>query len=264
MTGGRFSYPPGSGGGGGAGDLLSAALNAITSLTNADGNLAYDTWHVVKATTGAHTVTLPAPALSSGKPQLVGVLVDPTSTKLVTLAPHGAETIDGASSRILWAGESAVLLTDGTNWFKVAGKSIPMCAQMYLTAAQSIADATITAVNIDTTLNDNTGLLADPVNHRINVQRTGVYDAVGGVQYSAFTGRAQVQVYKNGIAGILLVKEEVYGAGGYPAPCATTVGVSLASGDYVQTAAYQQSGAANALFVDVPGNILQLAEKPSW
>ncbi len=248
-------------GGGGGGDMLAAGVNAITTVTNADANLAYATWTVVKATTANHTVTLPAPALASGKPQLVAVKVDPASTKLVTLAPHAAETIDGASSRVLWAGEFAVLLTDGTNWFKVDGQSYPMACRLALSAAQSISNDTLTRVNLDTTLVDNTGLMADTSNHRVAIQRAGSYVVTGTVSYPDEAGTVQVFcfLYQNttklGSAGVI----------GEPATVTGPVlPITAAAGDHIFLDAYEYGATSANLRADGSATSLYVQEVPSW
>ncbi len=178
--------------GGSSGDWLSTGVNPIATVTNANSAVAYDQWTIVVATTANVTLTLPAPALVSGNPQFCAIKVDATSTKLVTVTHHASETIDGSASRVMWAGEYCVLMTDGSNWFKVAGVTYPMACRMSLSAAQSVSNDTITQVNLDTTLVDNTGLMADTTNHRINVQRANNYTVTGTVSYTDTVSTAQV------------------------------------------------------------------------
>ncbi len=167
-------------------DMLAALVNAPNLITNADANLTSATWNVVKATVAAHTVTLPAP--SAGL--VVGVRVTPDSTKLVTLGRHSTDLIDGQASRLLWAGEKAVLLSDGTDWFKVTGVSRPMQAALSLSSANQLYNSagTYLQVALDTVVADNTGLCADTTNHRLNVQRTGLYVCAGYITFDPNNG----------------------------------------------------------------------------
>lgn len=188
-------------------DWLSPAANALNTANNANLSAAYDTWNVIKATTlnagNPWKVTLPVPALSGGNIQFVAVQIDAASTQLVSLVGNaGTENIGPgtATSRLLWAGECAVLYTDGTNWFKVAGEAYPMIGQIAQAGAtgQTLGGATFTKITLDTVLLDNTGLMCDTTNNRINIQRAGNYH-VRGVMASNQAGFPnQLHIYKNG------------------------------------------------------------------
>jgi hypothetical protein len=219
--------------------MLAALVNAPNLITNADANLTAATWNVVKATTAAHTVTLPAPAAGV----LVGVRVTGDSTKLVTLSQHAADLIDGQAARVMWAGEKAVLLSDGTNWFKVAGLTIPMRCLMTLSAVQSgIASDTGTTINLDTASVDNTGLMADTTNHKITIQRAGVYAMVPLFRLNSTTAsmnRMASSFWVNG--GALQYKgigECTTANGATYATVANPSLFSFSAGDYVQLNAF--------------------------
>lgn len=126
----KLTYNPGrssGGGGGGSGDLLSTLANNPVAITGAGALASFDTLYVCSGSAN-YTVTLPSPTSNAGK--LLAVRIAPTATGLVTVAEHASETIDGAASRLMWAGESAILLTDGTNWFKIGGKTVPMTTSL--------------------------------------------------------------------------------------------------------------------------------------
>ena len=68
------------------------------------------------ASGGAITITLPDPAAYPNYEVMIKKI--DSSTNAVTVAPHGTETIDGASSLTLANQNDAVRLrSDGTNWF---------------------------------------------------------------------------------------------------------------------------------------------------
>ncbi len=92
-----------------------------------------------------YTVTLPAVSGNTGK--LIGFRMSSALTKLVTLDGNSTETIDGATTRIMWAGETAILLCDGKEWKKIAGKTIPMQAVLKLASPQLFEYNTKTLLN---------------------------------------------------------------------------------------------------------------------
>jgi hypothetical protein len=250
----------------GSADMLAALVNSPNLITNADANLSSATWNVVKATTAAHTVTLPAPAAGA----LVGVRIDPASTKLVTVSRHAAELIDGQATRVMWAGEKAVLLSDGADWFKVAGLTVPMQCQMALSADQTVNNNTETKVTFDTAVIDNTGLMADAANKRVNFVRGSAYLTIVAVRWdtlSAGASRAAGYSYKNGnTLGLSPALYEIScQSGGDPVTPALGHG-SYAAGDYVEGYAYQNSGASqNVLGTgNTRGAWMSFIEIPSW
>ncbi len=243
-------------------DMLASLINTPNNLSNPSGStLLVNTWNVVTAT-AACSANLPAPA--AGK--VVGLRITPASTNLFTLNPNGSETIDGASSRILWAAESAILVSEGTNWYKVAGKSIPMACTMRLTASTSggvFASGIGTTVALNGTDLDNTGLMSDTANHRIKIRRAGNYQFNGVVIWAGFSAAAA-----RAITGLLnngndLVNGEAYGVvGGYPSPPASVV-AAFASGDLLTLSGFQNSGAAQDVFGGTLGTMLP-PRFPPW
>lgn len=249
---------------GGLFDMLSNVALAGVNYTNPSGStFAYNEWNRVTAT-AACNAKLPAP--SSGK--MVGVRVDPGSTNVFTLNRNTADTIDSATSRLMWAGESAVLLSDGTNWYKVAGNTKAMVCEMSSGAGQSIANNTVTKVTLDTSVVDNTGLMADPsTNHRINVQRAGDYMLAWYVQFVQSPGAASdyfAYVFKNGSSlrqatfTQAFVSQFNHGVfSGYLA--------NLAASDYLELDCFQESGASQTLQTTSTANPILIAiEVPSW
>lgn len=82
------------------------AISSNTTVTASDKNTAY--W-----ASGTFTVTLPAAATAGGGFQIIFKNV---GSGTVTIDPNGSETIDGASTYALGAGESVVVACDGTDW----------------------------------------------------------------------------------------------------------------------------------------------------
>lgn len=246
-------------------DLLSTLLNAEVSVTDAV-TATIGKMHVCSGTTADYTVTLPAASGNAGK--LIGFRMDTGLTKFVTLDGNASEKINNALTRLMWAGESAILLCDGSNWFKIAGLSIPMQCTMFLSANQDpISSGAATKVNLDTAASDNTAAMADTGNNRINIKRTGTYIVTGETvdALAATATRALTMIYKNSSQ---VASAEGNGAnGGFPSPVALTM-ISWSAGDNAQLYGYQSSG-SNSTFVGsgtLAGGPCQLnvIEQPSW
>jgi hypothetical protein len=148
-----------------------ASISGTTNLTSA----AFGTTQVCSGSS-AYTVTLPAPVAN----KFIGFRMDPTLTNLVTIAQHASETIDGAAFRVMWANEFAILGSDGTNWFKIAGKSIPMSATIYIGSGSTSCNSGASVfVPMNTVSFDNTsGLMtANTVaNGYVNTPRVSTWD----------------------------------------------------------------------------------------
>lgn len=232
-----------------ANDWLSPAINALNTGNNANVNAAYDTWTVLKATTlnagNPWKITLPAPALSGGNIQFVGIECDNTSTQIIKLVGNaGTENIGPgtATSRILWAGESAVLYTDGTNWFKVAGDTVPMfCEAARQAASQTITGGTEVQVLVDTSIQDNTGLMFDGTNNQMVVQRPGRYHCWATIQQpggvAASAGKISVRLSGNKTSLLCYDSNDVTAAGGR----IVTGDLQCVAADTIQMWKYYQS-----------------------
>jgi hypothetical protein len=153
-------------------DALSGFVYPPNALTNPSAaKLQSYTWNIITASS-ACDAKLPAPA--TGK--VCGVRITNGSTNLFTLNPNGSEHIQpGAlASRIMWAGESAILVSDGTDWYKVAGLTIPMACRLKAAASQNLTATAFTQITLGTTDLDNTGLMATG-SSTITIKRTGEY-----------------------------------------------------------------------------------------
>lgn len=235
------------------------ALSAATTLTSADL-----TKTVACTVSSAWTLTLPAASGCTGG--VLTVLVVATSTRLLTLAGQGTDTIDGATSRILWAGESAVLYSDGTSWHKIGGTTLPMICNMYFNTTESVASNTYTKVPLNGVTVDSSGAMADATNTRIDVARTGTYAAFGLAMYSVIPAGSNVYcvIYKNGA----FLYDVVYYAGVANWATAPLGGnfFPLAAGDYVELYALQASATTATAYGDgsAGGCFLALLELPQW
>lgn len=228
--------------------------------------------HACSGTTADYTVTLPPVSGNDGKS--IGFRMVPGLTKLVTIDGNASETIDGALSRVMWAGETAILYCDGSNWFKIAGRSIPMQCTMFLSAVQQpVAHVTTTKVNLDTSYSDNTGLMADTTNKRIVIKRTSNYIVsaitvhcdTAGAAIAAAGPRFLTQQYYDGAQ---LNAGETNGVTlGYPTPPCVTL-AALVTSKVLELYGHQQSGVNEGFHgtAAITGGPCQMAvvESPTW
>jgi hypothetical protein len=176
--------------------ISDAATLDSTALSD---SLASIKWHLCsdKGSPADYTLVLPTAASVAGK--YLAFRMSTALTKFVTLDGSSTQTIDGELTRIMWAGESCVLVSDGSNWFKVFGKSIPMYARVRATSTQDIATATSTEVELGTSVYDNTGAMVSTAGNSIFTKRPGLYDITGYIRFPAFSNAA------TNVQGVLLV-----------------------------------------------------------
>lgn len=244
------------GGGGGSGDIVSTLTSAEISITGAT-TATISRWHVCSGTTADYTVTLPTAASNAGK--MIGFRMATGLTKIVTLDGNSSETIDGATTRLMWAGESALLMSDGSNWFKIAGKTLPMIGVLTRTTDQSMGSgSSYQQVQVDTAEID-TGSVADTTNYRITIRRPGTYRYTGRARYNnaSFGADAYVAIYKN---GTIFASSEAGGNMGSYNSQQTNGTIALAAGDYIEVWFVQYSGSARTL----GSGYLDATEVPTW
>lgn len=258
---------------GGDGDMLSVLNAAEIGVTGAT-TLTVNRMHVCSGTSADYTVTLPAASGNAGR--FVGVRMASGLTRLVTVDGNGSETIDGALTRVMWSQEAAILLCDGSNWFKVAGKSRPMTAGLIGTGSgASVSPNTWTRIPLNSSESDSTGRMVNTASNRIDIVRPADYlvlavgmgggDSTGGATVSAATGYLIVSVQKNQASpsgtGRVVQSIGAAPAGGYPTGTAQGV-IPLATGDFLNL----QFFASTTLFYiyGSAGCAIRIAEVPSW
>lgn len=229
------------------------SITGATTLTPA----AFGKMHVCTETTADYTVGLPAAAGNAGK--LLGIRIANACTKLVTLDGNASELIDGAASRVMWAGESALLLCDGVGWTKVAGKSIPMVCRMSCPSGQSLPTSAYTSIPLPTT-DINIGGMADAANNRIVARRAGLYNVFAQVSFQGAIASTNLaaQILANGgnvIAGS--GPAAIYGV--VVAPKYT---ISCAASQLLTLRGYHEFG--STLTTGLWNTVLSLEEIVSW
>jgi len=224
-----------------------------------------DRRHVCSGTTANYTVTLPAASGNAGR--RLWLRMSAALTKLVTLDGNGSETIDGALTRVMWAGESCELLSDGSNWFKVSGKTKPIeaCARR-VGSNQGIDPSTWTQIVMNS-LTRGQAFAWDSGNGRLVVPRDGTYlvssyyYATGGpanCYIGAFVDSVSNSGVNNGLGTNLHV-------GGSVSTGSTFQKVACTAGQYACASIYAL-GAAMTVLGDTAGVYpeVTIQEVPSW
>lgn len=249
-AGGGLSEWADAAGGAGGGSIVGSPISevVITAAVTLDSD-AFGQMHVCSGTTVDYTVGLPPVAGNDGK--VVGIRMAPGLTRLVTIDGNAAELVGGLPSRIMWAGESAILLVAGGAWVKIAGLSRPMDA-----AIRNINDSQIiptgfagfTTILMGQTDVDTTGFMADLGNERIVIKRPGTYVADGLVYYvaSAAATRMLARIANNG-AAISERETEVTSPAAYP-QIPLLARVNLAAGDLINLGTMHNSGGDRTVF----------------
>ncbi len=240
--------------------VVETAMTADTTLTAT----AYGKAYLVTITSADITATLPAAANHTG--ETIRFRVAGSSTKLLTLDGNSTETLDGSLTRIMWAGESCEIMSDGTNWSKITGKTIPMVLKLTRasTDQSGIAASTWTAILMDTNSATSNAPAAmwDSGNNRGKAVRPGRYLVTVFVYESA------------GGSSFLYLGVSVNGA--VPSPfsqwmvlASQTAGVCddvklLAVSDYVQPAVYGASTGTITIAGSASPACITLTELPQW
>src|SRR5262245_49929700 len=254
------------------GDIFST-LRRPPNLITGTATAKPGTINVCSGTSSDYTVTLPPVAECPFQP--IGFRMAPLASlsKLVTLDGNGSETIDGATTRLMWAGETAFLISDGVAWYKIGGRPIPMQCVLYLDSVQSgVATAVDTLVAVNVAQVDNTGVMASLGNNRIIIRRASTYFIFGTATMNSLT-TAAVRVHSssflNGAAFGPLSETSESGAGANAAYTSAIIAFEapLAVSDYVQLYGFHNTGVTEgfrgAAFNSSPSQI-GVSEKITW
>lgn len=235
-------------------------ISVTTTTTATIGRM-----HHCTGTSGDYTVTLPAASGNAGK--MIGFRMGAAAalTKLVTIDGNASETIDGATTRIMWATETAILLCDGSNWFKVAGKTVPMEVRLSRSAdLTGINAATWFAATVPTK-DFGIAQMQDAGNERATIVRPGRYLCSAYAYVNRLTGTATyayVGFYVNTSAPSTYTQATAVGSGGYAAVGVYAMEENFAAGDYIRIGVY--TDATTAQILGAGGALLSVVEVPQW
>lgn len=124
--------------------IVNANEAQVLNATGPVPNVFPSAYEVTDAASPADLIlTLPADAALGS---IVYFRVRTTMTKIVTLYDGGTD-MEGDDRRILWAGESVLLIKEATGWKRLGGVALPMHGVLVRTAAQDITDADAEGAN---------------------------------------------------------------------------------------------------------------------
>lgn len=254
-----------SGGGGSAGDYLSALTGVEIGITTT-ATATISRQHLISGSTADYIVTLPAVSGNTGK--FIGIRISTSATRLFTIKGNASELIDGVNTRIMWKGETAILYCDGTGWKKMAGLSIPMICQRSLSTPSTTLFTSGSAIKVplNRTDIDNTGFMADTANNRIKFVRDGNYTLSGVVVFNGFTAAASRVISQLYIDALPQCNSEVSAViGAYTSPFFTTPR-ALTTSNTISLYGFQNSGATQGCFGQTPNitTFISAAEIPNW
>jgi len=255
--------------------LLSAMLLdslEVSITTTATATLG--AMHVCSGTSADYTVTLPTAVGNAGK--FMSFRMSNALSKLVTLDANGAETINDSLTRIMHDGESATLISDGVQWLKTGGVSIPMEAVATGNTATAMVSGTVTVVNLTHTIRESFVGMVDLANERITVFRPGMYALNCLVAYEHLSlgldgFRSYAMIFVNSVSAFasnppMITVVPTSATGSFTsAHCALSATRKLAVNDYLCLAGLQDAGQIlNTRIADTVRPFLSICEIPSW
>lgn len=222
---------------------VTAAVSLAPEVSISDSLVALK-WHYCVSTTADYVVVLPTAVGYAQK--YLAFRIGISSTKLVTLDGYSSETIDGELIRTMWAGESCILYSDGANWYKVAGKTIPMMAIQRASVQQTgIVPSTITLITLGTSDVDNTGSMNSIANSRVYCRRSGVYKVKGILGYYFMVASANnimTRIHKNSHATTSIATNLTSGALGLSVAGAVSIeALTILAGDWLSLHTFHTS-----------------------
>jgi hypothetical protein len=190
-------------------------------------------------------ITLTLPAAASNTDQIYTIKKIGANANTVTLDGNGAETIDGATTHVLYVEDDWVrIICDGSNWHIVAGYEEPHVARVHREAAQSVNSASATKIAVDVA-EVNIGGMADvTTNDRVDILRTGRYLVSVFVQFPNIDDAENVQVRSHVNGAISHYYQSLSSAADQTVMAGATQILELSAGDYVELYVSHNEGAS--------------------
>jgi hypothetical protein len=179
-------------------DMLSTLTQTEVSVTGT-ATATIGKWHVCSGTSSDYTLTLPAASGNAGN--FVGVRGATALTKKVTIDGNASELINGVASLQLQAGNSYLIMCDGTGWYVVAQRGM-IGAWVTLNGTGTIA--ILASHNVSSIVDNSTGRYT--VNFVTAFQDANYCVQIGGTNSAAnrsassiTTTSCQINFYENGV-----------------------------------------------------------------
>ncbi len=156
----------------------------VTSLSSATTLSAAHNVVLASDAGGSFTITLPAAASNAARTYYIKKTN--SSSDIITIDGNGAETIDGATTLVLYIQNDACrIVCDGSAWYVLEQHFTPHSAFMSNTADQTIPNTTNTKLAFDNETYDYGNIADYTTNDRIDIKRAGRYLIVGSLRTNA-------------------------------------------------------------------------------
>lgn len=196
----------------------------------------------------------------------------------MTIDANSTELIDGQQTRIMWAGESAILLCDGTGWTKIAGKSIPMLIEAHGGKAgtgggvgvgtQQTSAGVILTLDLATAQIDPFGAVNTSTD-TITYPRPGTwahYLFVPLINITETSGEIDAVIQFNGVDNYRRDRRYIALGGSFGNQCYPLLNASypVATGDTVKATTFSGSGTAWVIGTSSTYVVFALSEVAPW
>lgn len=219
---------------------LGLAHTTVTTTTTLN-----QTHNVVLASdaSGDFTITLPAAASNSGK--VYYIKKTNSSENEITIDGNGGETIDGATTVVLYVQYDAIrILCDGSNWHIIDDERIPHSCSLRRNSGQTISNTTATYIDFNSEDFDVGGIGDPSTNYRIDIKRAGKYLISGYLSQTGLGDQKSliIRIVVNGTAEQLNEETQSETNTGTRTSVSCSKIMELAANDYVELTIYQDSG----------------------
>ena len=249
-----------AGGGGGGGSIVTETSETANFNAVAGG---------FYAISGSANVTATLPTAAGIAGQTVRIRCVAGYTGLCTITGTSGQTIAGATSRVIYAGESPLLQSDGANWVRTGGTVIPCSCRMTMSVNQSIGTDGQHVLLLDTVVAGSTPHMGNTGSNGINLIRAGNYNVTTGVSIANVSTTDFVMftlAYSTGTSpignGLRTAAPSLNTTFGIAGSAVQLITGGLA-GDLITIKAYQTNTGNNAQTFD-NGNYLIVDEILSW
>lgn len=186
-------------------------------------------------TSSNYTVTLPTPASQTDNFICIqGSSESAALTKLVTLATAAGSIIGGPPS--IWAGETVIYRSDGTNWIIVWSHLIPHAAILRSGSTTSPSHDTSTKFNLSESVL-NVGYIADTSNSRFAPRRAGNYLVSGMINLASLAQNTRL-LCEVGVgstpSAVRILGMSIVGETGTTGYASGSLIVPIASGEFIE------------------------------
>lgn len=241
------------------------STDADVAVSTADGNI-----HIVMNITSStdREVTLPAVATEGGR--VIKITRKGSGTGKVTINPNASETIDSATTFVLFeANDSITITNDATQWFILDKKLTRVVARYTYASASTISQGVAAIFNFSTKVIDVPGVdnVTTGASWKFTAPRAGIYLVNARLVFQAYTGwveseKADLRLYLNNttlVSYIAWNSDTGTGASSTKSLSGFTT-ISLAAGDYIDVRLYFDAGADLAMQNDATTNFIDIVE----